>query len=517
MLRVWGRRSLHSSGVRLAAVRRTPLIIDGKTVESTSKTWYEVHNPATNEVVALVPETTPSEKAQIIASSQKAFESWREVSVQQRARILMKFHALLDGERNSLAAIMTEEQGKTLADAHGDLQRGIEVVEHSLGIPSLIMGEFLENVTKHTDLYNIHQPLGVTAAICPFNFPAMIPLWSLPVSIACGNTCILKPSERVPGAAVRIAQLAQEAGCPPGVVNVVHGKHDSVNWIIDEPHIKAISFVGGDAAGRYIHERGTANGKRVQSNMAAKNHCVVMPDADKEAALSQIVGAAFGAAGQRCMALSVAIFVGSARDWVPAFVAKARELKLSHGTDPAAALGPVISPEAKKRIEGIIGRSAAEGATIALDGRGAIVPGFERGNFVGPTVISNVKPGMECYEQEIFGPVLNIMFVETLDEAIRTINANKFGNGTAIFTTNGATARKFQHEVDVGQIGINLPIPVPLPFMSWTGSRASFIGSGRFYGKEAIRFYTSTKTITSNWNPNLQAASAATTTMPLLK
>jgi malonate-semialdehyde dehydrogenase (acetylating)/methylmalonate-semialdehyde dehydrogenase len=267
--------------------------------------------------------------------------------VQQRARVMMRFHALLNQHKDEIARLITEEQGKTLADAHGDLYRGIEVVEHAIGIPSLVMGEFLENVTKHTDLYSIHQPLGVTAAICPFNFPAMIPLWSLPMSVACGNTILLKPSERDPGAGVRIAELAQEAGCPPGVVNVIHGKHDCVNFILDEPAIKAISFVGGDKAGRYIHARGTANGKRVQSNMAAKNHAVVLPDADKEAALSQIVGAAFGAAGQRCMALSVAIFVGSAKDWVKDFVAKAQTLKLGNGFDADVALGPVISPEAK--------------------------------------------------------------------------------------------------------------------------------------------------------------------------
>lgn len=425
--------------------------------------------------------------------------------------------ALLNQHKDEIAGLITEEQGKTLADAHGDLYRGIEVVEHSISMPTLIAGDFIENVTKHTDLYTIKQPLGVTAAICPFNFPAMIPLWSLPMSVACGNTIILKPSERDPAAAVRIAELAHEAGCPPGVVNVIHGKHNAVNFILDDPNIRAISFVGGDAAGRYIHERGTANGKRVQSNMAAKNHAVVMPDADKEAALSQIVGAAFGAAGQRCMAISVAVFVGKAKEWVGDFAKKAAELKVGRGTDPSAALGPVISPEAKTRIEGIIARSTKEGATIALDGRGLKVAGCPNGNWVGPTVISGVRADMECYKTEIFGPVLNIMFAETLDEAIAIINRNPYGNGTAIFTSNGATARKFQHEVDVGQIGINLPIPVPLPFVSWSGSRGSFVGSDHFYGKHAVNFYTALKSITSNWNPNLAKASAASTVMPTLK
>lgn len=517
MRNVVGHRSLHSSRVSLAGkVRQTPLIIDGEKIVSKSHVWYDIHNPATNEVVARVPEATKEELKAAVASSQKAFESWREVSVQHRARVMMKFHTLLNSHKDEIARLITEEQGKTLADAHGDLYRGIEVVEHSIAIPSLVMGEFLENVTKHTDLYSIHQPLGVTAAICPFNFPAMIPLWSLPMSVACGNTILLKLSERDPGAGVRIAELAQEAGCPPGVVNVIHGKHDCVNFLLDEPAVKAISFVGGDKAGRYIHARGTANGKRVQSNMAAKNHAVVLPDADKEAALSQIVGAAFGAAGQRCMALSVAIFVGLAKEWVPDFVSKAKTLKLGNGMDADVTLGPVISPEAKTRIEAIVGRASGQGAVVALDGRNVHVQGYEKGNFIGPTVISNVTAGMECYKEEIFGPVLNIMFAETLDEAIALVNANPYGNGTALFTSSGAAARKFQHEVDVGQIGINLPIPVPLPFMSWTGSRGSFVGSGRFYGKEAIRFYTNTKTITSNWNPARQAAAAAATSMPLL-
>jgi len=343
----------------------------------------------------------------------------------------------------------------------------------------------------------------------------MIPLWMFPLAITCGNTYILKPSERDPGASIILARLAQEAGVPAGVLNIIHGAKDSVNFICDDPEIRAISFVGGDQAGRHIHDRGTKNGKRVQSNMAAKNHVTIMPDADKDRTVDALVGAAFGASGQRCMALSAAVFVGESKNWIPEIVAKAKKLKVTQGGQPGADVGPVISPQSKERIEKLIQSGADEGAKILLDGRGIKVPGYEKGNFVGPTVISGVKTNMQVYNEEIFGPVLVCLEANTLDEAIKMINENPYGNGTAIFTNSGSSARKYQHEIDVGQVGINVPIPVPLPFFSFTGSRKSFVGATHFYGKMGVSFFTQTKTITSSWRDDV-GSSGVSTSMPIL-
>jgi len=378
-----------------------------------------------------------------------------------------------------------------------------------------MMGETVENVSRNIDTYSYKQPLGVSAGICPFNFPAMIPLWMFPLAITCGNTYVLKPSERDPGASMILVRLAKEAGVPDGVVNVIHGAKDTVNFICDHPSIRAISFVGGDQAGRHIHERGTRNGKRVQSNMAAKNHATIMPDADKEKTLDQLVGAAFGASGQRCMAISAAVFVGESKNWIPDIVKRAQKLKVTQGEQVQADVGPLISPQAKDRVEKLIQSSIDQGAKVLLDGRGVKVPGFEKGNFVGPTVIADVKANMRVYNEEIFGPVLICLNADNLDDAIKLINSNPYGNGTAIFTNSGASARKYQHEIDVGQVGINVPIPVPLPFFSFTGSKRSFLGSTHFYGKMGVDFFTQTKTITSNWNPDF-TSSGVQTAMPLL-
>jgi len=371
-------------------------------------------------------------------------------------------------------------------------------------------------VSKHIDTYSYRQPLGVCAGICPFNFPAMIPLWMFPLALTTGNTYLLKPSERDPGAAMIITRLAQEAGIPKGVLNVVHGTKDTVNFLCDDPNVRAISFVGGDVAGRHIHSRGTNNGKRVQSNMAAKNHCTILPDSDKETTLNTLVGAAFGAAGQRCMALSAAVFVGESRKWIPELVEKTRKLRVGNGFDPKSDLGPVISSVAKKRIEELIESGVREGAKLELDGRGVTVEGFAKGNWVAPTILSGVKPHMKCYTEEIFGPVLVCLEAETLDDAINLINTNPYGNGTAVFTKSGAAARKYQYEIDVGQVGVNLPIPVPLPMFSFTGSRRSFLGSTHFYGKMGVDFFTQWKTITSNWREDF-ISTGVQTTMPLLK
>eukprot|EP00158_Paraphelidium_tribonemae_P004802 Partr_v1_DN26976_c1_g1_i2_m7448 putative aldehyde dehydrogenase 6 family, member A1 len=496
---------------------KVPLFIDGKFVESKSNVHLEVHNPATQEVVALVPEPTQEELEWALDSSRKASLKWKSSSVLTRQRVMLDLQLLIRQHTDSIAESITREQGKTLPDARGDVFRGLQVVEHACSIPSLSMGEFSESVAADMDTYTLRQPLGVTAGICPFNFPAMIPLWMFPMAIATGNSSIIKPSERDPGAMMILARLAQEAGVPDGLLNVVHGARDTVNFLCDAPAVRAISFVGGDVAGKHIHARGTANGKRVQANLGAKNHGVILPDANKNHTLNQLVGAAFGAAGQRCMALSTAVFVGEAREWIPEFVERARKLKVSAGHESDADLGPMISPAAKARVEDLIESGVKEGADLLLDGRGVKVEKYPLGNFVGPTVLANVTPNMRCYKEEIFGPVLVILSAETLDDAIELINNNPYGNGTALFTSSGAAARKFQTEIDVGQVGINVPIPVPLPMFSFTGSRASIRGDVHFYGKQGIMFYTQTKTVTSLWKAEDAVGGKAHLVMPTMK
>jgi len=376
------------------------------------------------------------------------------------------------------------------------------VVEFACGISSQLKGDLVENIATGIDTYSIRQPLGVTGGICPFNFPAMIPLWMFPVATAAGNTMVLKPSERDPGATMILAELALEAGLPKGVLNVVHGTHDTVNAMLDHPDIKSISFVGSGAAGEHVYRRGCASGKRVQANMGAKNHAVVLPDADFEATVSALTGAAFGAAGQRCMAISTAVFVGGMGAYKEALAEKAAALKVTAGWEAGADVGPLITKESKARVERLIQSGVDAGAELVLDGRGVRVPEYPNGNFVGPTLLAGVTPGMECYTQEIFGPVLVCLEVDTLEDAITVINSNPHGNGTALFTSSGIAARKFQNAVDVGMVGINVPIPVPAassgPF-SFTGWRGSFLGDLQMYGEMGVQFYTRTKTVTTSW------------------
>lgn len=373
-------------------------------------------------------------------------------------------------------------------------------------------------VAKDMETFTIREPLGVTAGITPFNFPAMIPLWMFPLSIACGNTSIIKPSERDPGAMMILAKLATECGVPKGVLNVVHGAKPTVDFLCEDPAIKAISFVGSDHAGTYIYDQGTKNGKRVQSNLGAKNHGVIMPDANRNHTLNQLAGAAFGAAGQRCMALSTAVFVGEARDLLPELVERAKTLKVTGGFEPDADLGPLITPEAKKRVEELIQSGIDEGATLLLDGRNPkLDEKYEKGNFVGPTILTGVKPHMRCYQEEIFGPVLVCLEAEDLDSAVSVINANRYGNGTAIFTSSGSVAQRFMSEVDVGQIGVNVPIPVPLPMFSFTGTRGSFKGDINFYGKGGINFYTQLKTVTTLWRREDVDSTKSEVNMPTMK
>ncbi|AMN49435.1 MULTISPECIES: CoA-acylating methylmalonate-semialdehyde dehydrogenase [unclassified Psychrobacter] len=473
-------------------------LINGQFTKSTTSEWLDITDPATQEVIAKVPQTTDDEINQAVAAAQTAFQTWRKTPITTRARIFLRYQALIREHMDELAGILTAEQGKTIADARGDVFRGLEVVEHAAGIANLQIGDFVENVASGVDTYSIWQPLGVCAGITPFNFPAMIPLWMFPMAIATGNTFILKPSEQDPMVTMRLVELAVEAGVPEGVLNVVHGGKATVDAICDHPDIKAVSFVGSTAVGKHVYERASKSGKRAQCMMGAKNHGVILPDANKEQTLNQLAGAAFGAAGQRCMALSVVVLVGAAGEWIDDIKAKATGLVVSAGKHDKD-LGPLISPAAKARVEHLIDTGVEEGASLILDGRGITVEGYEKGNFVGPTIFDNVTSDMQIYQQEIFGPVLCIMRAASLDEAIEMLNANPHGNGTAIFTQSGAAAHKFQQDIQVGQIGINLPIPVPLPMFSFSGSRASKLGDLGPYGKQAVQFYTQTKTVTARW------------------
>ncbi|KAL9685708.1 hypothetical protein QQ045_023159 [Rhodiola kirilowii] len=479
---------------------RVPNLIGGEFVQSRATETIDVVNPATQEVVSQIPLTTNEEFKAAVHAAKQAYPSWRNTPITTRQRVMFKLQELIRRDIDKLAVNITTEQGKTLKDAHGDVFRGLEVVEHACGMATLQMGEFVSNVASGIDTYSVREPLGVCAGICPFNFPAMIPLWMFPVAVTCGNTFVLKPSEKDPGASVMLAELAMEAGLPKGVLNIVHGTHDIVNAICDDEDIKAISFVGSNTAGMHIYGRGAANGKRVQSNMGAKNHAIVLPDANVDATLNALVAAGFGAAGQRCMALSTVVFVGDSKFWEDKLVERAKALKVNGGLEPDADLGPVISKQAKERIHRLIQNGVDSGAKLLLDGRSIVVPKYENGNFIGPTLITGVTADMECYKEEIFGPVLLTMeAADSLDEAINIVNRNKYGNGASIFTTSGVAARKFQTEIEAGQVGINVPIPVPLPFFSFTGNKASFAGDLNFYGKAGVNFFTQIKTVTQQW------------------
>jgi malonate-semialdehyde dehydrogenase (acetylating)/methylmalonate-semialdehyde dehydrogenase len=503
---------------KIGQVGNTPYFLNNQFYESKTDKYIDLPDPATNNLVTRVPQMTDKEMKAAVDSSAKAFKSWRNTTVLHRQQIMFRFVQLIKDNHDRLAASIVLEQGKTFADARGDVLRGLQVAEAAIGAPELLKGEVLE-VAKDMETRTYREPLGVTAAICPFNFPAMIPLWCIPIATVTGNTLILKPSERDPGAAMILAELVQKAGFPEGVVNVIHGAHRTVDFILDEPAIKAISFVGGNKAGEYIFSRGSANGKRVQANLGAKNHAAVLPDANKNHFLNSVVGAAFGAAGQRCMALSTLVMVGETKDWLPEVAERAKALHVGGGFDEGADLGPVISKQSRERIEHLISTAEKEGATILLDGRGKGPSQYPNGNWVSPTIISNVTKDMTCYKEEIFGPVLVCLNVDTVDDAIDLINANEYGNGTAIFTRSGATAETFRRNIEAGQIGINVPIPVPLPMFSFTGNKASIAGGGAstFYGKPGINFYTQLKTVTSLWQSSDAVAKKASVHMPTLQ
>ena len=504
-------RSLSTEGLSkpLAAI---PLFVDNAPVESSSSSHIPLYNPATQEQLGLVPETTPDELERAVASSVRAFEEWRRVPVPSRARVMLKYQDIIRRNTDMLAESITQEQGKTTEDARGDVFRGLEVVEAAAGIAPLLLGKYQEHVARGIDTYSMSQPLGVCASLTPFNFPAMCPLWHVPLAVAAGNTVLLKPSERTPLTAMKLAALAVEAGFPEGVFNVVHGGKNVVNGILDHEDVKAVSFVGSSGVGRQVYARAAANGKRVQCNLGAKNHMVVMPDADVDAVVNALAGSAFGAAGQRCMAVSVVVFVGGmGREVREKLVEKARGLKVGPGWEAGTQVGPLISKDSKARVLRLIENAKKEGAEVLLDGSDVHVEGFGQGNFVGPTIVAVPDTGMEVYKEEVFGPLLCVVEVDNLDEALEVVNTNPNGNGTAIFTASGHAAREFQSRVDVGMVGVNVPIPVPSGAaggFGFTGWRGSFAGDLAMYGSEGVKFFTRTKTITASWKETERGASS---------
>lgn len=476
--------------------------LSGKFVTSPKATsFHSVFNPATNELIGSVPDTTDADFENTMAVAQAAFEDWRTVPVQQRQRVMLEYQRLIREHTNELAGLITLENGKTIADAKGDVFRGLEVVESACQVAPALLGDSLAGLSTSIDCVSYREPLGVCAGIAPFNFPAMIPLWMFPLAITAGNSFVLKPSEKTPGASMLLVDLATKAGLPEGVLSVVHGGKPTVDNLCRHPAIKAISFVGSNAAGEYIHEEGSRHGKRVQANLGAKNHAVLLPDASRAATVKAIVGAAFGAAGQRCMALSTLVCVGKTQEWIDDIVHDAKALTVGCGFDAGVDVGPLISPQSQEHVNHIIGQAVEEGANIPLDGsKNDKAEGYPNGNFIHPTVLSNVSTDNIAYREEIFGPVLTCVEpVDTLDDAIQLVNSNPYGNGVALFTSSGAAARKFTHEITSGQVGINVPIPVPLPMFSFTGNKASIRGDLNFYGRSGVQFYTQLKTVTTNW------------------
>lgn len=474
--------------------------VGGKAWEGTSSRKSRVFNPATGETSSEVLLAGSADVDHVVKVARDAFEKWKDSSLSTRTKILFEFRALLNSNMDELAGIITDEHGKVMADAKGEVQRGLEVVEFACGIPQLLKGSFSKQVSTGIDMFSFREPLGVVAGITPFNFPAMVPMWMFPIAIACGNVFILKPSERDPSASVYLAELWREAGLPDGVFNVVHGDKVAVDSILDHPGVDAVSFVGSTPIAQYIHQRASANRKRVQALGGAKNHGIVMPDADMEFAVQQLSSAAFGSAGERCMAISAAVTVGSVDQGFIGELSKvATSIVVGPGRDPRSEMGPVVTREAKNRIEGYIKSAKEQGAVVHPDGRNLQIPGYEGGFFVGPTLIDKVTTEMEVYKNEIFGPVLVVLEVDSVADALQIINSNPYGNGTAIFTSSGNTAREFQFGVKAGMIGINVPIPVPMAYYSFGGWKDSLFGDTHIHGTEGVAFYTRGKVVTSRW------------------
>ena len=488
---------------------RVAFWIDGRKRGGDSGRYGPIYDPATGEVVREVAYASAAEVDAAVQAAARALPGWRATTPLRRSRILQKYLALLQRHEKELAALASQEHGKTLDDALGSVRRGIEVVEFACGIPHLLKGEHAANVGTGVDAYTLRQAVGVCAGITPFNFPAMVPMWMFPMAIACGNTFVLKPSEKVPSCSMRLAELFTEAGLPDGVFNVVHGDKTAVDALLQHPDVAAVSFVGSTPIARHIYETCARHGKRVQALGGAKNHAIVMPDADLDFTTEALIGAAYGSAGERCMAISVAVAVGPVADTlVERLRARAATLKTGPGTAPGMDMGPLVTAEHLAKVKGYVDQGAAEGATLAVDGRGLRVAGHEKGFFLGPTLFDHVTPEMTIYREEIFGPVLCVVRVETLEAAIALVNASMFANGTAIFTSSGASARLFEDTIQVGMVGINVPIPVPMAFFSFGGWKNSLFGDLHLHGSEGVRFYTRTKAVSSRWPVGRNVASS---------
>ena len=482
--------------------------INGQEVDTTGGRYADVFNPALGEPCARVALATASEVDDAVAAAAAAFPAWSNTPPLARARVLFKYLQLCQQHTDDFAAMITREHGKTFSDAQGEVARGIEVVEFAVGIPQLLKGEFTDQIARGIDAWAMRQPLGVVAGITPFNFPVMVPMWMFPVAIACGNTFILKPSERDPSPSLLHAKLLKEAGLPDGVFNVVQGDKTAVDALLDNPTVQAISFVGSTPIAEYIYARGSAAGKRVQALGGAKNHMVVMPDADMEMTVDALMGAAYGSAGERCMAISVVVAIGDAGDKLAgALAARTAALKVNDGMAKDAEMGPVVTRAAKARIEHLIGEGVEQGATMLVDGRNHKVEGRENGFFVGGTLFDNVTRDMSIYKEEIFGPVLCMMRLPSVADAVELINANEYGNGVAIYTRDGGTAREFVRQIQVGMVGVNVPLPVPMAFNSFGGWKRSMFGDHHAYGPEGVRFYTRHKAVMQRW-PNTATAGA---------
>ena len=498
-------------------IKKLTNFIDGKSAESSTQRFGDVYNPALGSVSSHVPMSTAADVQLAVAAARRAFDSWSQTPALRRARVLFRFKALLDKHLDELAAALTAEHGKVLDDARGSVTRGMEVVEFACGIPQLLKGEYSEQVGRGVDCWSFRQPLGVCAGVGPFNFPAMIPLWMAPVAIACGNTFVMKPSERVPSTAYRLAELWTEAGLPDGVFNVVNGDKEVVDALLEHPDVAAMSLVGSTPTAESVYQRATRAGKRVQALGGAKNHMVIMPDADLAHVVDGLMGAAFGSAGERCMAISVAVAVGpgTAERLVEALVPKIKALRIGAGTEPNVEMGPLITKAHLETVTRYIEQGQREGAKLLVDGRGLRVPGHENGFFIGGTLFDHVTPEMTIYREEIFGPVLCIVRSPDLDSAISLVNAHRYGNGGAIFTSSGQAADEFFKRIQIGMIGINVPIPVPVAFHSFGGWKGSLFGDHFMHGPEGVRFFTRMKTVTSRWPRG--ASTGANFIMPTMK
>src|SRR5438552_17984163 len=481
--------------------------INGKRVQGSSGRGGDVFNPATGEKVRRVAFASAADVDSAVKAAAAAFPGWAATPPLTRARILFKFLEILAGEHDDLARVMSEEHGKVFSDAQGEITRGIEVVEVACGIPHLLKGEFTEQVGRGIDSWSVRQPLGVCAGITPFNFPAMVPMWMFPVALACGNTFVLKPSEREPSPGYRIAELLTEAGLPPGVFNVVNGDKEAVDALLHHSDVAAVSFVGSTPIAHYIYRTAAASGKRVQALGGAKNHMVVMPDADLDQATDALMGAAYGSAGERCMAVSVAVAVGGAGDrLMDKLIPRVRSLKVGPGTDPEAEMGPLVTGQHLAKVRSYVDLGVGEGAKLVVDGRGLKLQGYENGFFLGGCLFDEVKPEMRIYQEEIFGPVLSVVRAPDFEDAVKLVNDHEYGNGVAIFTRDGDAAREFTNRIQIGMVGVNVPIPVPMAFHSFGGWKRSLFGDMAVHGMEGVRFYTHLKTVTARWPTGTRAA-----------